>query len=276
MDVVALDLALQRLSETVPPPESARGAAVLRWVDGRGNRLGAGRGANHGQTRLGAGEGVALSRDCRGRWCDMSAEWELLRGLFEGALERPTHERAAFLDEHTKDDPLLRREIESLARGSRERRAFPERARRSVRRSIDPMTPCSSLRASGQTRLAAGTSLGAFTILEPLGAGGMGEVYRARDTRLDRQVAIKVLSSERDTAPGSPRAVRARGACDLPPVASAHLHGARHRRRRRSPDRRCRISSWSCSMARRSRRESRAGRSRSSSRSRTRSISPTR
>jgi serine/threonine protein kinase len=39
-----------------------------------------------------------------------------------------------------------------------------------------------------------GTRLGAFEILGPLGAGGMGEVYRARDTRLDRDVAIKVLS----------------------------------------------------------------------------------
>ena len=44
--------------------------------------------------------------------------------------------------------------------------------------------------------LTSGTRLGAYEVIAPLGAGGMGAIYRARDPRLDREVAIKVLSTE--------------------------------------------------------------------------------
>jgi eukaryotic-like serine/threonine-protein kinase len=49
--------------------------------------------------------------------------------------------------------------------------------------------------------LPSGTKLGPYEVLEPLGAGGMGEVYRARDTRLDRTIAIKILPAQFSSDP---------------------------------------------------------------------------
>src|SRR5438552_3471337 len=49
--------------------------------------------------------------------------------------------------------------------------------------------------------LASGTKLGPYEVISPLGAGGMGEVYRARDTRLERDVAVKVLPSNLSSDP---------------------------------------------------------------------------
>src|SRR5215510_12674265 len=109
----------------------------------------------------------------------MAAGWELLLGLFEGALERPKHERAAFLDEHTKNDPVLRREIESLLaahEGAGEFLSAPALSPSVASPDVFPRPDRPA--ASGQGRLGPGTSLGAFTIVEPLGAGGMGEIYR--------------------------------------------------------------------------------------------------
>jgi len=74
--------------------------------------------------------------------------------------------------------------------------------------------------------LTSGSKLGPYEILAPLGAGGMGEVYRARDPRLDREVAIKVLSEEVATDPDRlhrfEKEAKAAGALDHPNILIVH------------------------------------------------------
>ncbi len=107
--------------------------------------------------------------------------------------------------------------------------------------------------------LAPGTHLGPYEIVAPIGAGGMGEVYRARDTKLNRDVAIKVLPAiVRDTTP-TVSSIRARSADARGAQSSAHR--ADSRLRGVAPA--CRRSSWSSSRAPRSPIGSRRGRSRS-------------
>jgi Tol biopolymer transport system component len=66
---------------------------------------------------------------------------------------------------------------------------------------IDFHAPIAAAVPPGVLMLAAGTKLGPYEILGPLGAGGMGEVYRARDTRLGRDVAVKVLPQHLSSSP---------------------------------------------------------------------------
>ena len=80
--------------------------------------------------------------------------------------------------------------------------------------------------------LAPGGRLGPYEILAPLGAGGMGEVYRARDTRLGRDVAIKVLPADRLTDEARRAPLRPGGPRRLRPQPSEHRHHPRDRVRR--------------------------------------------
>jgi Tol biopolymer transport system component len=160
-----------------------------------------------------------------------TGNWERLRALFDGALERPPHERASFLNDHCNGNEALRREVESLLRAHEGAGQFletPALAHPDVSAGDDES-------ASRGTRLAPGMRLGAFEILEVMGTGGMAEVYRARDTRLDRFVAIKVLSSELDTAPGARERFEREGraisrlshphVCAVYDVGAAHIDG---------------------------------------------------
>jgi serine/threonine protein kinase/cephalosporin-C deacetylase-like acetyl esterase len=106
------------------------------------------------------------------------ARWRQIERLCHEALERESSGRAAFLDEACAGDADLRREVESLIAQESAGRDFLEA----------PTAP----QGEG-VALAPGARLGPYEIVALIGAGGMGEVYKARDTRLDRTVAIKVL-----------------------------------------------------------------------------------
>jgi serine/threonine protein kinase len=106
-------------------------------------------------------------------------DWQRVRRIFHDALERPRDEQSAFLDETCAGDPQLRREVESLLASHEEAGGFLESP------ALDA--------ATGTAVLSAGARLGPYEITSLLGVGGMGEIYRARDTRLAREVAVKVL-----------------------------------------------------------------------------------
>ena len=72
--------------------------------------------------------------------------------------------------------------------------------------------------------LSAGTRLGPYEIIAPLGAGGMGEVYRAKDTRLDRTVAIKILPSHLSSQLKFAATVRTRSTCNFS-IESSNICG---------------------------------------------------
>ena len=104
--------------------------------------------------------------------------WQQVKQRFAAALQLEPPARQAFLDSACGGDPVMRAEVESLLAFAHQNATSPQ-----------------PLAAPEHSPLASGTRLGDYEVVSLLGSGGFGGAYRARDLRLQREVAIKVLPS---------------------------------------------------------------------------------
>lgn len=138
----------------------------------------------------------------------MSAHWGKIEEIYQAALECSPTERAAFLHRACGGDEELRREVESLLGYNQKAGNFLE----------PPPAPLSAL--------APGRRISFYRVISKLGAGGMGEVYLAEDTRLGRHVALKVLPPDLAMDPGRKarfvREARAASALNHPNIVTVY------------------------------------------------------
>jgi serine/threonine protein kinase len=148
-----------------------------------------------------------------------SERWQRIETLFHAALEREAQERAAFLGQACDGDPELHSQVRALlasfdAAGDFIEQPLVERALTSLPEQNPP---------SGSI---IGHKIGNYEILSLLGTGGMGEVYLARDARLDRQIALKLLPAQFTQDPDQvrrfEREARAASALNHPNIITIH------------------------------------------------------
>ena len=138
--------------------------------------------------------------------------WPRLKEVFSNARALPVNLRAAYLAEACDGNQELRHEVESLLGSETLAKSFLE-------------TPAVLLAETGAKRLE-GQRVGPYQITSWIGAGGMGEVYRARDAKLGRDVAIKVLprtfASDSDRLARFDREARMLGSLNHPHIGAIY------------------------------------------------------
>jgi len=113
--------------------------------------------------------------------------WAAVKRIHQSALDRDPSERDTFLEESCGGDESLFREVQSLLKFEHDAESFLDRPALDVapRLSSEP-----------QEHPLVGRTLSHYQVVSLLGAGGMGEVYLARDPRLDRTIALKILPGD--------------------------------------------------------------------------------
>ncbi|HEV2351484.1 MAG TPA: protein kinase [Terriglobia bacterium] len=155
----------------------------------------------------------------------MEAErWRQIEKLYHAALELAGSKRAAFLDQACAADHDLRREVDSLLASDAAAGSFIEAP--AVAMAAKGLARSPSLLGMGKDRVKTGVRISHYLILQKLGSGGMGEVYRARDTKLERDIALKILPQQFAADPERlarfQREARAVAALNHPNIVTIH------------------------------------------------------
>src|SRR5262245_15862795 len=149
-----------------------------------------------------------------------SDRWEQVKRIYDSALSREASWRAAYLDQACAGDEALRQEVESLLAYETQAENFIEAPALAMAAGLLAQEPAGS---------AVGRRIGPYQTLSLLGAGGMGEVYLAEDSRLGRKVALKLLparfTEDAERVRRFEREARAVSALNHPNIVTIHEIG---------------------------------------------------